>query len=91
MDKNNLEHKNNPFDIILTLAGCLLIIIALILSKLGQSDLIVYSVFSFGVLLELVYKARMAIQHKKQGQSFIRDVVVCGVYIMMIVVVLFFR
>ena len=94
MNRNSIEdtHKkvNNPIDVFLTLAGCILIIIALVLSKMGHSDMVVYSVCAIGVLCELCYKIRTAIMHKKQGESNKKDIIVCVVYVIMIIAVVLF-
>ena len=83
-------NKNNPLNIFLTASGCVLIILALVLSKAGMGEMAVYSTFTAGVLLEFVYKLRVVLEHKKQGESYVRDLIVCGIYILMVVAVLLF-
>lgn len=81
--------KNKVMDILFTAIGCVLIIIALLLSKFNFGEYIVNAVFSAGVLCETIYKVRVVNRKKRENIKCTADIAIVIIYIIMMLVVWF--
>lgn len=76
--------NNKKLNIIVASAGCVMLILALVLYMLKVDKIISYILFTVGVIFEFVYKFRMLLEKKNNNQKYYSEIIVLMFYIMMI-------
>ena len=79
--------NNKKLNTVISGIGCVLIILALILYMVKVKEILVYAVFSLGVVFQFIYKLRVLLEKKEKGDKYKSDLVILLFYLLMLVAV----